>query len=64
VVRNGDKAYHPVVAALTNPAGAPYLKPLLRDTTRDDHAVTALVSERAMPMRVTDEQIASLIAGG
>ena len=64
VVRNGEKAYHPMVATLTNHAGEPRLTPLMRDTAVDAHRVVALLSAQAMPMRLTDEQIAGLIGGG
>ncbi|MFY9513239.1 MAG: HD domain-containing phosphohydrolase [Rubrivivax sp.] len=63
VARNGEKAYHPVVATLTNGAGEPRLTPLMRDSARSEHAVVALLSAQAMPMRLTDERIASLIGG-
>jgi HD-GYP domain-containing protein (c-di-GMP phosphodiesterase class II) len=63
VTRNGDKAYHPVVATFTDATGAPRLSPLMRDTARRESAVVALVSEQAMPMRLTDERIADLIGG-
>jgi len=63
VVRNGEKAYHPVVATLTNTAGEPRLTPQMRDTSSDEHAVVALMSAQAMPMRLSDEKIAGLIGG-
>lgn len=63
VARNGEKAYHPLVATLTNAQGEPRMTPLLRDTARDEHAVVALLSAQSMPMRLSDERIASLIAG-
>jgi hypothetical protein len=63
VVRNGEKAYHPVVAALTNKTGEPRLTPQHRDTASEEHAVVALLSWQAMPMRLSDEKIASLIGG-
>jgi len=62
VVGNGDKAYHPVVATLTDAAGEPRLKPLRRDTSRGNHAVVALLSPQSMPMRLSEGRIASLIA--
>lgn len=64
VVRNGDKAYRPMVAALTNASGEPRLSPVTRDSARDEHSVVALLSAQAMPMRLSDERIASLIGGG
>lgn len=63
VVRNGEKAYHPLVAALTNAAGEPRLTPLLRDSARDEHAVAALLSTQSLPMRLSDERVAALIGG-
>lgn len=64
VVRNGEKAYHPLVATLTNAAGEPRLAPLMRDSARGEHAVVALLSAQSMPVRVSDERITSLIGGG
>ncbi|MFT7723779.1 MAG: HD domain-containing phosphohydrolase [Roseateles sp.] len=62
VVRNGDKANHPRVLALTDAAREPRAKPVPRDTSRDQHAVVALLSPQSLPMRLTEERIASLIA--
>lgn len=64
VARNGEKAYHPMVATLTNAAGEPRLTPLMRDSAREEHAVVAVLSAQAMPMRLTDEKIAAIIGGG
>lgn len=64
VVRNGEKAYHPLVATLTNAAGEPRLTPLVRDSARGEHAVVALLSAQAIPVRLSDERITSLIGGG
>lgn len=61
VVRNGDKAYHPLVSALTNADGEPRRKPLLRDSARADHSVVALLSAQNLPMRLSDERVAALI---
>ncbi|OWQ88558.1 hypothetical protein CDN99_17065 [Roseateles aquatilis] len=63
VVRNGDKAHRPMVSALTNANGEPRHTPVLRDSSRDDHAVVALLPAHASPIRLSDERIASLIAG-
>lgn len=63
VVRNGEKAYRPLVATLTNASGEPRLTPLMRDSAREEHAVVALLSAQSMPMRLTDERVASLIGG-
>jgi HD-GYP domain-containing protein (c-di-GMP phosphodiesterase class II) len=61
VTRNGEKAYHPMVATLTDAAGEPRRSPVIRDSARGEHAVVALLSAQAMPMRLTDERIADLI---
>ena len=61
VVRNGSKAHHPLVAALTNAAGEPRMTPLVRDSAIDSHAVVALLPPHAMPMRLSEERIAGLI---
>lgn len=63
VARNGEKAYRPVVAVLTNSAGEPRLSPVMRDTSDESHAVVALLPAQAMPMRLSDEKIATLIGG-
>lgn len=62
VVGNGEKAYHPVVATLTDARGEPRLTPLRRDTSRQGLAVAALVSPQSLPMRLSDERIAELIS--
>jgi HD-GYP domain-containing protein (c-di-GMP phosphodiesterase class II) len=62
VARNGEKAYHPQVAALTSADGSTRLSPLMRDSARAEHAVVALLPEKAMPMRLTPEKLATLIA--
>lgn len=62
VVRNGAKAYHPLVATLTNSRGESRQSPLLRDSARGEHAVVALLSAQSMPMRLTDERVVSLIS--
>ena len=64
VTRNGEKAYHPLVVALTDAQGEPRLSPLMRDTARQGSAVVALISAQAMPMRMTDERIAELFDAG
>ncbi len=61
VVRNGSKAHHPLVAALTNAAGEPRMTPLVRDSALDSHAVVALLPPHAMPMRLSEERISGLI---
>lgn len=61
VVRNGEKAHQPLVSALTNTAGEPRMNPLTRDTSREDYTIIALISAQAMPMRLSEERIASLI---
>ncbi|WP_431264332.1 HD-GYP domain-containing protein [Roseateles chitinivorans] len=62
VVRNGDKAHRPMVSALTNANGEPRHTPVLRDSSREDHAVVALLPAHASPIRLSDERIAALIA--
>ncbi|HSI51927.1 MAG TPA: HD domain-containing phosphohydrolase [Ideonella sp.] len=62
VVRNGERAHWPLVVALTNANGAPRGVPVTRDSAQADHAVVALLSAQAMPMRLTDEMVAGLIA--
>lgn len=62
VVRNGDKAHCPQVATLTDAMGEPRMSPLLRDCAREAYAIAALLPVQSLPMRLTDEKIASLIA--
>jgi len=61
VVRNGRKAHHPVVAALTGVTGEPRATPVNRDTANDSHTIVALLPPQAMPMRLTEERISALI---
>jgi len=63
VVRNGDKAHRPMVTALTNAAGEPRQLPVMRDSSRDEHAVVALLPAHAAPIRLSDERVAALITG-
>jgi hypothetical protein len=63
VTRNGDKAYHPQVAALTTADGQARKVPVLRDSADEQHAVTALLSEDAMPMRISPQTLAEAIGG-
>jgi len=60
VTSNGEKAYHPLVAALTDAAGIPRMSPLMRDTARQGSAVVAVLSVHALPMRLTDAKIEGL----
>ncbi|HEY0956768.1 MAG TPA: HD domain-containing phosphohydrolase [Roseateles sp.] len=62
VVGNGEKAYHPLVATLTDARGEPRLTPMRRDTSRDGLAVVGLLSPQSLPMRLSDERIAELIS--
>jgi HD-GYP domain-containing protein (c-di-GMP phosphodiesterase class II) len=62
VTRNGDKAYHPRVAALTTTDGQLRKVPALRDTAIEQHAVTALLSDEAMPVRVSAQTLTAAIA--
>lgn len=61
VVGHGSKAYHPVVATLTDAAGDPRITPLRRDTSRAGHAVVALLAPQALPMQLSEERVAALI---
>ena len=64
VVKNGSKAHHPVVAALTGATGEPRATPVNRDTSNESHAIVALLPPQAMPMRLTEERISALIGAG
>ena len=61
VVRNGEKAHQPFVAVPTNSNGEPRMTPATRDTSLDTHRVVSLLTPGALPMRLSDERIASLI---
>ena len=62
VLRNGEKAHHPIVAALTNANGQPRMAPAMRNSSDAAFAVVALLPHQAMPVRLTEERIAGLIA--
>jgi len=64
VVKNGEKAHHPLVAVLTNTNGEPRITPATRDTARETHRIVALLPQSALPMRLSDERIAGLIGSG
>ncbi len=63
VVGNGEKAYHPRVAALTGPDGLARRQPVMRDTADEKLRIAALLSDDAMPIRVTPEMLALAIDG-
>lgn len=63
VTRNGEKAHHPLVAALTDASGEARPAPALRDSARREYAVVALGDEQALPRRLTNEQLTLLISG-
>jgi HD-GYP domain-containing protein (c-di-GMP phosphodiesterase class II) len=60
VVARGPTISTPVVASLTDECGAPRPAPLRRDTTDKAHAVTAIVGERGVNVRVTAERLMAL----
>ncbi len=62
VARNGEKAYHPKVAVLTTADGLPRLSAVTRNSASAEHAVVALLPLHAMPMRLSPEKLAGLIA--
>ncbi len=64
VTRNGLKAYHPRVAALTTADGLARLSPVARDSARAEHAVVALVPQALMPVRVAPAALAGYVAVG
>ena len=61
VTRNGDKAYHPRVAVLTTPQGQARRAAVQRDTADERYRIVALLSESAMPIRVSGETLAAVI---
>lgn len=62
VAGNGEKAYHPRVAAMTTTDGAPRLTPVMRNSAHSEHAVVALLPMQAMPMRISQQAVAGIIA--
>ena len=63
VTRNGDKAYHPRVAALTTADGQMRKVPAMRDCADEQHTITGLLTEDALPARVSPQSLAATIAG-
>ena len=63
VTGNGDKAYHPRVAALTRADGQARQAPVSRNTAHAAHRIVALLSESAMPIRVTTQALTCAIDG-
>ncbi len=63
VTGNGDKAYHPRVAVLALSDGQARRTPVWRDTAHEAHRIVALLSESAMPIRVSAQALASAIDG-
>jgi len=61
VTGNGDKAYHPRVAALTTSDGQARRAMVIRDCADSRHAIVQLLSEAAMPMRIGADTLAVLI---
>lgn len=60
VVRRGDDARTPVVAAITNAAGAPIVHTIPRDTREKAHAIVGPAVERKLVVRVPPERLYGL----
>jgi len=61
VTGNGDKAYHPRVAVLTRADGQARQTPVWRNTAHAAHRIVAVLSESAVPIRVTAQALTSAI---
>ena len=61
VVRRGTHAHTPQVAAITNERGATLSEPVLRDTSRPEHAIAAVVGMAADRLGVALESVMALI---
>ena len=62
VVARGPTVTSPVVACLTNGQGRPLASPQRRDTHHRAHAVTAVVGESSLSVRLSAEQLLKLAA--
>ncbi|MCB1998880.1 MAG: phosphohydrolase [Rhodoferax sp.] len=60
VVRRGDDARTPRVAAITNAAGAPMVDTIARDTREKAHAIVGPSAERKLVVRVPPERLYGL----
>lgn len=60
VVRRGDDARTPMVAAITNAAGAPIVDTIPRDTRVKAHAIVGPAAERKLVVRVPPERLYGL----
>ena len=61
VVQRGPTVTTPVVACLTNAAGVPLSAPVRRDTTAREHAVIAVVGQRAVNVEATVDKLMLLV---
>lgn len=60
VIRRGQNANTPLVAALTGRLGDPLLEPVRRDTALREHAITGTLPEKALRVRVSQEKLVRL----
>ena len=60
VIKRGPHANTPVVAALTGRRGDPLVEPLRRDTALRDHAITGVLPEKAIRVRISPERLVKL----
>jgi HD-GYP domain-containing protein (c-di-GMP phosphodiesterase class II) len=61
VIRRGETATTPMVAALTNRDGMPLMDPLRRLTTSKDNAIVGLTNEKAIRVRIPTEKLIKLV---
>jgi len=62
VVRRGETATTPTVAALVNRQGEPLVTPLCRHTHRAEHAIAGAVPGSALKLRVSNAQLGAWLA--
>ncbi len=60
VISRGTTANSPIVAALTNRKGEPLIEPVRRNTAQQENAITSVVNEATLRVRVSPERLVML----
>jgi HD-GYP domain-containing protein (c-di-GMP phosphodiesterase class II) len=60
VIKRGETANAPIVAALTNRRGEPLIEPVRRNTAQKEYAVTSVIPEHSLRVRVSPEKLVML----
>ena len=63
VVKRGDTATTPIVAALTNRKGEPMIDPVRRNSALAEHTIVEVVDEKSLRVRVSPEKLVVLANG-